>query len=113
MRPFKLKCNGEEGLENIISMTGKLIKKGKDGKPAFPNSKIKELREILTLGESSGKIYISEMKARGRKLPEIKGRQFHEKLFDNNSTPYFDMIELIEFYPEFKMTKTEENNEEI
>ncbi|MBW2165010.1 MAG: hypothetical protein JRG74_02585 [Deltaproteobacteria bacterium] len=37
-------------------------------------------------------------------LPKIEGRsKFAESIFDSNETVYFDMIELMEFYPDFEL----------
>ncbi|WP_269849655.1 hypothetical protein [Methanosarcina horonobensis] len=70
----------------------------------WPNSKIKELREVLTMGSNSAKIFIQEMSYRGRTLPEIEGYPECKDtgwLCENKKqfTPYFDMLELMEIYP--------------
>ena len=70
----------------------------------WPNSKIKELREILTMGPNSAKIFIQEMSYRDRTLPDIEGYPDCKNtgwLCENKKqfTPYFDMLELMEIYP--------------
>lgn len=70
----------------------------------WPNSKIKELREVLTMGSNSAKIFIQEMSYRDRTLPKIEGYPECKNtgwLLENKKqvTPYFDMLELMEIYP--------------
>ncbi|MCX9076187.1 MAG: hypothetical protein OIN88_16315 [Candidatus Methanoperedens sp.] len=71
-------------------------------KKTWPKSKLMELREMLTLGEISSKQFIQEMKFRGLELPDIKERSyFKDDVWSGRETPYFDMIELAKFYPDF------------
>lgn len=70
-------------------------------KKEFPASKIKELREILTLGEDSIKTFINQQEARGNNLPKIQSMNYTNNGFQEKETPYFDMIELMEFYPKY------------
>jgi hypothetical protein len=65
----------------------------------WPRSKMKEFRKILTLGRDSAEQFINEMKSKKRFLPEIPGKGYHVSGFEDNITPYIDMIELSEFYP--------------
>ncbi|MGE5558340.1 MAG: hypothetical protein ACM3WV_06965 [Bacillota bacterium] len=65
----------------------------------WPRSKVKELRKVLTLGRESAEQFINERKSKNCFLPEIPGKGYHVKGFENNVTPYFEMIELSEFYP--------------
>jgi len=70
----------------------------------WPNSKIKELREVLTMGSNSAKMFIQEMSYRDRTLPKIEGYPECKNtgwLLENKKqvTPYFDMLELMEIYP--------------
>ncbi|KAF5028124.1 hypothetical protein DSECCO2_662330 [anaerobic digester metagenome] len=70
----------------------------------WPNSKIKELREVLTMGHTSARIFIQEMNYRDRTLSEIEGHPECKDtgwLCENKKhvTPYFDMLELMEIYP--------------
>ena len=43
------------------------------------------------------------LKYRDLKLPKIEGHQYEEVLFENNITPYFDMFEIAQFYPDFAL----------
>jgi hypothetical protein len=70
----------------------------------WPNSKIKELREVLTMDPNSAKIFIQEMSYRDRTLPEIEGCPECKDtgwlcVNKEQVTPYFDMLELMEIYP--------------
>jgi len=59
-----------------------------------------ELRNTLTLGKNATKEFIIEQKYRGYELPEIQEHPaFRDEGWENGETPYFDMLELAEFYP--------------
>lgn len=73
----------------------------------WPRSKLKELREVLTMGDPVSRRFIKEMEYRHRTLPDVEGypkckntgwipdrREIGSKV-----TPYFDMLELMEIYP--------------
>jgi hypothetical protein len=77
-------------------------------KDKFPKNKIKELRQVLTLGQESIDKFMLHLTARGLKLPEIKGKTYHEKVYVGTKTPYFDMIEFMEFYPSFELEDRKE-----
>jgi hypothetical protein len=102
-RPYELGDDAEYGFNTLIKNVTKLKTKDKNGKPKYPNNKLKELREVLTLGTDASLRFVSEMKARDLPLPEISGKKYHSALFDSNVTPYFDMLELLEFYPEYEL----------
>ena len=100
-RPYKLvpaKTKDKNSLELLLQKTAELRKN-------FPNNKIKELRENLTLSKQVGMRFVKEMKCRGKRLPDLPSRNYAEALFENSKTPYYDMIELNEFYPQFAMGK--------
>ncbi len=68
----------------------------------WPKSKLMELREILAQGKIASKQFIQEMKFRAKELPDIKGHSsFKEDGWSDRKTPYFDMIELMKYYPHF------------
>ncbi|MFN3479887.1 MAG: Cas10/Cmr2 second palm domain-containing protein [Thermodesulfovibrionales bacterium] len=97
MRPYCLKTTEPEHDFKTFKSNAKSLS-------TLPNNKIKEMREVLTLGEEQTKMFVKEMKARGddKKIPEISGRNFKTSLFEDAKTPYFDMIELMDFYPGLK-----------
>jgi hypothetical protein len=94
LRPYKI-----DDLNELLKGVAKL-------KNNFPRSKILELRSVLYSGENEQKLFLEEIKARGLKLP---GYNKNFKNFNGNEiivykeTPYFDMIELMEFYPKFAL----------
>lgn len=98
-RPYSV--SKEKDLRNydsLIEGTSKL-------KKCFPSSKIKELREVMTLGKDSIKNFIEREKYRGNYLPKIDSKHYENEVFQDNETPYFDMIEIIEFYPQFLLKR--------
>ncbi len=92
--PFLLKKDPDEekSIYNLKTGIGKIRK--------VPRSKIKTLRSALSNGIEDTKKLIEEFKSREIKLPEIKGKTYHESGWLDKRTPYFDMIELMEFYPQ-------------
>jgi hypothetical protein len=95
-RPYKILDSSEFSFETFIANAQVL-------KSDWPNNKIKELREILTLDKAASGIFINEMNARELLLPDICKKGYNSNLFLNDKTPYFDMIELLEYYPEYKL----------
>ncbi|MCW5925085.1 MAG: hypothetical protein KIS77_22405 [Saprospiraceae bacterium] len=71
------------------------FQKGSGGYEKWPRNKIKDLRDALRRDEAYQTYFLNELQARGLKLPNGK-----EKLWDGDKTPYYDMIELLDFYPE-------------
>ncbi len=90
-RPYKTgSSNGEApSLEQMIESSRELKK--------FPNTRINELRSVLSQNENVSKIFVDKLKARGEKLPEVPGIQHHKTLFQDSRAPYLDMIELMMF----------------
>ncbi len=76
------------------------FKKRQNGKPQFPRSKIMDLRQVLYLSSSEQRSFLQLLKARGLSLPKYKDFSGEEVVM-NNITPYLDMIELMDLYPEF------------
>ena len=70
-------------------------------KTNWPRSKLKELRDVITQGEGASSLFVKDMEARGLQLPKVgNGRSIWRDEYDRTrSSPYFDMIELMEFYP--------------
>jgi hypothetical protein len=97
-RPFKIAPEDlldEYGLDMFLEKAQQLD----DEETGLPKNKRHELREVLKLSEDARREYVRALEYRGRSLPKIKGRQFHKTLVENNETPYFDMIELLRFFP--------------
>jgi len=102
-RPYRINDNGEFGLDTMIKNLIKLKEKDKNGKPRYPNNKLKELRNILTLGQNAASTFISEMDARGLAMPDVCNKGYNKSLFVNERTPYLDMLELLEYYPKYEL----------
>jgi len=101
MRPYIL---DEKKMESSFNL---LVQNSKQLKADLPRSKIFELREVLGSGSLLGKKFIADIKARRRKtLPEIPNKMYQENLWEEGQTPYFDMIELLEFYPTFVLNSS-------
>ncbi len=97
LRPYRI----AEDMDDYRSLNS-CINGMKALKKTWPKSKLMELREMLTLGKTASKKFIQEMEFRGLELPDIKGRSyFKDDVWSDRETPYFDMIELARFYPDF------------
>jgi len=74
----------------------------------FPNNKLHALRKVLALSKDAGQKFVQELhywqkiQQNPPNLPTIPGRNYDKTLFENLITPYFDMIELADFYPVIK-----------
>lgn len=64
----------------------------------WPMSKLKELRNILKEGTAEQQYFVQTLKARGLNINDITGFN-HEGLWENDCTPLYDIIELLDFYP--------------
>lgn len=102
-RPYLLNNATEEFGFDALVERAKHLKYRADGSANFPNLKIKELRTVLTQGEVATSLFIAEQKYRGRVLPQIQGRSYEHSGFEDGKTPYFDMIEFLECYPDFAL----------
>lgn len=91
--PYKVDSTNDE---NAIDNLKNIIK----GLKNIPKNKLMKLREMLSEDQNIAKIYVEELKVKGIDLPQINGMQFHKDLWQDEETPYFDAIELIDFYPE-------------
>jgi len=94
--PYRIDGNPDEEeahIDNIKRIVCKLNK--------FPKNKIAKLRDILYENPRSiGKSFVQQLKLRNLELPKIGINNYHEKLWVGGKTPYFDAIELLDFYPE-------------
>lgn len=97
-RPYKF---------NEIPKFLKSVKKLKE----LPQSKVKEFRDILYQGATAANEFIKELKYRDNKLPVFSHSDEAEKGFVNKETPYIDMIEMIDFCPDYFIEEV--GNEQI
>ena len=107
-RPYALVPQGEQSFDSFIR-NARALKYRPDDTPNFPNLKLKELRDVVFQGEESGTTFVEEQKARGRSLPAISGHQYGKTLFEESRTPYFDMLEVLELYPDFALRQAKED----
>ena len=59
-------------------------------------NKVMRLREVLSEPDTSQQLFVKELIQQGYKLPNNADKLFE----DNKLTPFFDAIELRDFYPE-------------
>ncbi|QSZ28047.1 hypothetical protein ACETAC_04100 [Aceticella autotrophica] len=91
--PYRVdSTNDEKAIDNLKN----IIKEFKN----IPKNKVMKLREILFEDKDKAKIFVDELKVKGIILPQINGMQYHHNLWQDEVTPYFDAIELKDFYPE-------------
>lgn len=101
-RPLAL--DGErDALDKLIRRTAALLYRNRHGEHNFSSSKRHDLREVLTLSRGAQEKFVQEQRARGRVFPA--GEQLFVKVENGkrSRTPYFDMIELAEYYPDWKL----------
>ncbi|MHA1339366.1 MAG: Cas10/Cmr2 second palm domain-containing protein [Promethearchaeota archaeon] len=82
--------------ENHIKNLREII----NGLRGIPKNKIMQLKDILFESPFSVKMFIEKLNSIGYKLPEISGEEYHIYGWRNKRTPYFDAINLLDFYPE-------------
>jgi hypothetical protein len=93
-----LVSDNRTGSEKAIS---NLIKGMNEFRNIWPRSKVKDLRQILPMGMEANRKHLESLNARNLALPEIDSpSNYSEAGWNNEITPYFEMIELMEFYPE-------------
>jgi len=97
LRPYKI-----TDLDELLNKVNEL-------KRQFPRSKIMELRCVLYAGKNEQKLFLEELKARGLRLPEYKEFKVDEIIL-SKKTPYFDIIEIMDLYPEFALPGGENEN---
>lgn len=67
----------------------------------WPRNKVMEFRSVLAAGKEVTERFINDMKNRHVDVPVVNGGDYHLSGWENLETPYFDMIELMDFYPPF------------
>ncbi|MFW6172257.1 MAG: Cas10/Cmr2 second palm domain-containing protein [Elusimicrobiota bacterium] len=92
LRPYKIDQSSDRSLNLILKMCHEM-------KLNIPRSKIFSLRKLLYAEKSSIDSFVRDLKAGGTELPKFNNHNYHELIWENERTPYFDMIELMEFYP--------------
>lgn len=103
--PYRIGNHHEYGLNTLIKNMRTLTVTPPPEKQ-FSHSRLKELRQVITLGKETTQRFVQELEARGLQLPIIKGTSYQTTLWEGTKTPYFDMVELMEFYP-LKLEETQ------
>lgn len=98
--PYLVACDDKSNEKNIYHFK-KGIKTFMD-KEKWPRSKVKEFREILTLGKDVSQRFIDDAKLKDIHLykHEETSKDYSIKAWVDRWTPYFDMIELLDLFPE-------------
>ncbi|MHA1757478.1 MAG: Cas10/Cmr2 second palm domain-containing protein [Promethearchaeota archaeon] len=65
----------------------------------WPKNKLMEFRELLFDEKDKVIRFIKKLEIKGINLPKIEGKNFHIEIWENKETPYFDAIEILNFYP--------------
>jgi len=94
MRPYKIGVAGPRSFQSLLECASLL---------RLPKSKVQELRKVIGLGPEQSQAFLSNLKIRAQNLPPYPGGDYHERLWVDGKTPYFDMVELMEFYPDFAL----------
>lgn len=89
--PYKLDGQDEKSFKHLKNGLKELQK--------WPRSKVMALRETIMGSDADRKLFIKDAKAAGLALPVISGYSYHENIVQDSITPYFEMIELMGFYP--------------
>ena len=105
-RPFGIKTNTKFDMDKYLEPMKTFSEKDSQGKKKFPRNKIKELRSAIIKGKDECEKFTHHLNAIDLNLPSF-GDEFKNNQIVNGGTPYFDMIELLDFYPEFELMKGE------
>jgi len=89
-------CEEKYKWENFKKMFEKMFKNSKE---KWPRSKLKDLRDEFLKGKEAVEFFVRFCENRGKKLPEFNGGN---DIFRDNQTPYFDVLELLDFYIELE-----------
>lgn len=98
MRPYSL-TNFNELLRGVA----RLKSKNDDGKGEYSRSTLMKLREALYMGATAAEVFKVELESKNIELPEYKDGFEKNRIFIDQKTPYLDMIELMDFYPDFAL----------
>ena len=79
--------------------------KNANGGVTWPKNKVMLLREIIARDNGSQKVFEKELSEAGLKLPGNTGGTIWFTKDQKNETPYFDQIELMDYYPDQLLKK--------
>ena len=87
---------GDNGKENSIQNLKDGIKRFQN----FPRTKLIQLRDaILAYTEEECKAFVNELEQKKYSLHEIQNHNYHKQIWENQKTPYYEILEMIDFYP--------------
>jgi hypothetical protein len=66
----------------------------------WPRSKLKNLREVFLQGQVELNLFLKGVRSRGKELPEFNACNGNNPFNQYNVTPYFDALELLDFFLE-------------
>ncbi len=108
IRPFKVNCNDSK-VYNWFSYKSALLQVLTSNEK-IPRSRLKGLRNSFQNSEETVQQYHRINLSRGYKLPNFANYS-NEKLFSNNQTPYYEILELMDFYlPEIDLLEVKDEN---
>lgn len=86
-------------LDKLLSCTTQFLEGKKKNPPLMANNKIKELRGVLQRGQDDAKKFLRQLHHQKQDLPTVPGwEDFKANLWHDDTTPYVDAIELMDFY---------------
>lgn len=99
----------EHNIDSIKSVYKDFLQKTSESE-VWPRSRMKKLRDAFMQGTTSVKSFLLEAETRKYKLPTIKGLAINNDGFSNdNRTPYFDVLEIMDMYIELEEGIKDEN----
>lgn len=86
-------------LDKLLDCTTQFLEGKEKRPPLMANNKIKELRVVLQHGQDDARKFLRQLRHQGQDLPTVPGwENFKANLWHDNTTPYVDAIELMDFY---------------
>lgn len=99
-RPYEI--NSTDGDHNFDELKVKTKLMMTNPETIWSKSKIHELSKVLTEDKGKIKLFLQKNEHRGRTLPEVYGKALMKSEgWQDDKTVYFDMIELMKYYPFF------------
>ena len=99
LRPYKINDSGEYGFNALVQNKKQLM--------SNLSPKIKEMRQVLYESESRTQEFLATLKTRGTPIDVIFEdlQDYRQNLWKDKKTPFFDMIEILDFYPDLEESK--------
>lgn len=96
LRPYKIGDSGEYVFNALVHNKKQLMSR--------LSPKIKEMRQVLYESESRTQEFLAALKTRGTPIDKIFEdlQDYRQNLWKDKKTPFFDMIEILDFYPDLE-----------